>query len=61
MGMGANWVIECEEKFFDAVQDVCVECDTLDEVFEVMQPQRDLVKHMTDDEVDDIIGEIWFS
>lgn len=57
----SNYILGLEEQFFDAVQDVAHECETLDELFEVMEPQRDLVKHMSSDKVDDVIGEIWFS
>lgn len=60
MGM-SNYILDLEEQFFDAVEKVARECKTLDELFEKTDPQRDLVKHMREDEVDDVIGEIWFS
>ena len=58
MGM-SSFIIDMEEKFFSAVQDVAHECETLDQLFAITNSQRDLVAHMSSNEVDDIIGEIW--
>ena len=58
MGM-SSFIIDMEEKFFSAVQEVIHECETLDELYKITDSQRDLVSHMKSDDVDDIIGEIW--
>ena len=55
-----NLIMDMEEQFFSAVQDVAHECETLDQLFAITNSQRDLVAHMSSNEVDDIIGEIWF-
>ena len=58
MGM-SSFIIDMEEKFFSAVQEVIHECESLNQLFEITDSQRDLVSHMKSDDVDEIIAEIW--
>ena len=57
MGM-SSFIIDMEEKFFSAVQEVIHECESLNQLFEITDSQRDLVSHMKSDDVDEIIAEI---
>lgn len=45
MGMGANYVIECEEMFWDGAQDIVHEYPNFLDFEEVMKKQMDLVNH----------------
>lgn len=58
MGM-SNYIMDHEEMFFEAAQDVAHECETFDIFVNLMMKQRDLVVHMDMDEVVDILGEIY--
>lgn len=60
MGMGANYVIECEENFFGAAQDIVHEFETFSEFYNKMMTQKDLVKHMSSSTVAEYLSEIWY-
>ena len=59
MGMGANYVIECEENFFGAAQDVVHEFGSFQEFYNTMMTQKDLVVHMEPETIVEYLSEIW--
>ena len=58
MGM-SNFVLDQEEMFYNAADDVKLECDNIEVFINVMRSQCDLVKHLEWSEVVDVLKEIW--
>ena len=59
MGKVKAMAMDMEEMFFDAAGDVIHECDHFSEFVDVMKPQMDLVSHMSPQDVDCILSEMW--
>ena len=58
MGM-SDFVIEMEEQFYGGADDVKLECDNINKFIELMMRYRDQVSHQSNEEVIDILKEIW--
>lgn len=60
MGM-SSYVMDSEEQFYEAAQDVKLECTSFNEFHNVMLSQWSLVSHLEQEEVLDVLNEIWRS
>ena len=58
MGM-SSYVMETEEQFYEAAEDVKLECTSFQEFHNVMLSQWDLVKHLEQEEVLEVLNEMW--
>lgn len=58
MGM-SNYILGNEEMFYGTADDVKLECDNMDQFLEMMMTQKDLVSHISDDDIIDTLKEIW--
>ena len=58
MGM-SDYILGNEEAFYGTADDVKLEHDNIEAFVEMMMTQRDLVAHQSDEEVREILGEIW--
>lgn len=58
MGM-SSLVLDNEEMFYNAADDVKLECDNLEEFITLMTPQMDLVANTPKSQVIEILKEIW--
>lgn len=58
MGM-SSYILDNEEMFYGTADDVKLECDNMDQFLEMMMTQKDLVSHISDDDIVDTLKEIW--
>lgn len=59
MGKMKALAMDMEEMFFEAANDVVLECESFEDFYDLMRPQLDLVKHMDIQEVVNILNGIW--
>ena len=58
MGM-SNWIVDLEEQFDSKVEEAVKQSECVEEAVAEAMKHRDLVTHMTDEEVEDYVGEAW--
>ena len=59
MGM-SSLVLDNDEMFYSAADDVKLECDNLEEFIALMTPQMDLVAHTPKSQVIETLKEIYY-
>jgi len=58
MGM-SSYIMDLEDEFNDAVAEACGESEHPSEVLRVAMQHRSKVPHYTDDEIEEIVDEMW--
>ena len=59
MSKTGNWVLELEEEFYDKCAAAILDCDHIEEFRKRMTQYHDLVKHFSDDDIDEIVDSTW--
>ena len=54
MSKTGNWVLNLEEKFYDKCANVILDCEHVEEFRKRMTQYHDLVKHFSDDDINEI-------
>ena len=58
MGM-SGYILDLEEQFDTKVEEAVKQSECVEEAVAEAMKHRDLVTHMTDEEVEDYVGEAW--
>ncbi|MEC7115662.1 MAG: hypothetical protein VXW76_03735 [Actinomycetota bacterium] len=58
MGM-SSYILDLQEQFDEKVETAVKESEHISEAMAEAMKHRDLVTHMTDEEVEDYVGEAW--
>ena len=58
MGM-SGYILDLQEQFDEKVETAVKESEHISEAMAEVMKHRDLVTHMTDEEVEDYVGEAW--
>ena len=58
MGM-SGYILDLEEQFDEKVEEAVKQSEVVEEAVAEAMKHRDLVTHMTDEEVEDYVGEAW--
>tara|TARA_R100001594_G_scaffold6145_1_gene17952 strand:+ start:205 stop:411 length:207 start_codon:yes stop_codon:yes gene_type:complete len=59
MSKTGNWVLELEEEFYDKCADTILDCEHIEEFRKRMTQYHDLIKHFSDDDIDEIVDSTW--
>ena len=59
MSKTGNWVLTLEEEFYDKCADAVLDCEHIEEFRKRMSVHHDLVKHFSDDKIDEIVDSTW--
>lgn len=58
MGM-SSWILSSEEKFWDIISDAVKEAEHISEAYNAAMKNKNLVAHLDDNEVIDMVDEFW--
>ena len=58
MGM-SGYILDLQEQFDGKVEEAIKQSEVIEEAVAEAMKHRDLVTHMTDEEVEDYVGEAW--
>ena len=58
MGM-SGYILDLQEQFDGKVEEAIKQSEVIEEAVAEAMKHRDLVVHMTDDEIEDYVGEAW--
>ena len=59
MSKTGNWILTLEEEFYDKCADVILDCEHIEEFRKRMTHYHNLVKHFSDDKIDEIVNSTW--
>ena len=59
MSKTGNWVLTLEEEFYDKCADTILDCEHIEEFRKRMTHYHNLVKHFSDDKIDEIVNSTW--
>ena len=59
MSKTGNWVLTLEEEFYDKCADTILDCEHIEEFRKRMTHSPNLVKHFSDDKIDEIVNSTW--
>ena len=59
MSKTGNWVLTLEEEFYDKCADTILDCEHIEEFRKRMTHYHNLVKHFSDDKIDEIVRSTW--
>ena len=59
MSKTGNWVLTLEDEFYDKCADTILDCEHIEEFRKRMTHYHNLVKHFSDDKIDEIVRSTW--
>ena len=59
MSKTGNWILTLEEEFYDKCADVILDCEHVEEFRKQMTHYHNLVRHFSDDKIDEIVTDTW--
>ena len=59
MSKTGNWVLSLEEEFYDKCADTVLDCEHIEEYRMRMTQHHALVKHFSNDEINEIVNSVW--